>query len=337
MKISVIGAGSWGSALAELASRCGHEVMLWAHDPRVADEIAGTRSNPFYLPGVEFSPLVRVTSNIAEAARFSETLMMVTPSHHYRDVLSALSEAIPGRVRVVSATKGIENETLKRMSEVSAEILRERLDAFATLGGPTFALEISRGDPSAAVLASHSEEFAAEIQERLSHRTFRLYRSDDVTGVEIGGSLKNVIAIAAGVIEGIGLGSNTMAALVTRGLHEIRRLGVAAGARPETFAGLAGMGDLVLTCTGSLSRNRRVGVQLGQGKHLEEILAETRLVAEGVRTCKSAKELAERIGIDMPITFEMYRLLYEQETPRNAIQRLMTRALKSETEPIPAR
>lgn len=337
MKISVIGAGSWGSALAELASRCGHEVMLWAHDPKVAEAIAETRSNPFYLPAAQFSPLVRVTNQISEAARFSDTFLMVTPSHHYRRVLGEINDLLTAPVRVISAVKGIENESLERMSEVSIDVLGENLAAFATLGGPTFALEISRGDPSAAVIASSSEEFAAELQERLSHRTFRLYRSDDVVGVEIAGSLKNVIAIAAGVVEGVGLGSNTMAALVTRGLTEIRRLGVGLGGKPETFAGLAGMGDLVLTCTGSLSRNRTVGVRLGQGKHLEEVLAETRLVAEGVKTCRSAKELAEKHGIDMPITLEMYRLLYEQETPRNAIQRLMTRALKSEAEQTPPR
>lgn len=331
-KISVIGAGSWGSALTELASRCGHEVMLWAHDPRVAEAIASTRSNPVYLPAAQFSPLVKVTNSLAEAAKFSDTVLMVTPSHHYREVLHEMSPLFSGPVRVLSATKGIENESLQRMSEVTADVLGRQLAAFATLGGPTFALEISRGDPSAAVIASHDEQFAAELQEKLSHRSFRCYRTIDVVGVEIAGSLKNVIAIAAGVIEGIGLGSNTMAALVTRGLTEIRRLGVALGASPDTFAGLAGMGDLVLTCTGALSRNRRVGVRLGQGKHLEEVLAETRLVAEGVRTCKSATELAQKLGIDMPITFEMYRLLYESETPRNAIQRLMTRALRSETD-----
>ena len=338
MKISVIGAGSWGSALAELASRCGHEVMLWAHDPRVAEAIAETRSNPFYLPAAQFSPLVRVTNSLSEAARFSDTVLMVTPSHHYRDVLGTMAESgLPDQVRVISATKGIENETLSRISEITANVLGDRLTAFATLGGPTFALEVSRGDPTAAVVASSDEEFARELQEKISSHSFRAYRTDDVVGVEIAGSLKNVIAIAAGVIEGIGFGSNTMAALVTRGLHEVRRLGLALGGRVDTFAGLAGMGDLVLTCTGALSRNRRVGVRLGQGKHLEEVLAETRLVAEGVRTCKSAKELAEQHQIEMPITLEMYRLLYEQETPRNAIQRLMARALKSETEPVTQR
>ncbi len=332
MRISVIGAGSWGSALAELASRCGHEVSLWAHDPKVAEAILQTRSNPFYLPGVEFSPRVRVTNSIEEAAVFCDLIMMVTPSHCYRDVLSQLEPHLHGGVRVISATKGIENETLLRISQITAEVLGEKTGAFATLSGPTFALELSRQDPTAAVIASTSEAFATEMQKALSHRFFRLYRSDDVTGVEFGGSLKNVIAIASGVIEGIGFGSNTTAALITRGLHEIRRLGIALGGRPETFAGLAGLGDLVLTCTGALSRNRAVGIDLGQGKSLEQILARTRTVAEGVKTSRSAHHLAESHGIEMPIIGEMYRVLYDHESPRDAINRLMTRALKSEVE-----
>jgi glycerol-3-phosphate dehydrogenase (NAD(P)+) len=330
VKISVIGAGSFGSALAELATRCNHEVMLWAHDPRVADAIAETRSNPYYLPGAQFGPLVHVTNSVAEAARFSDTILMVTPSHHYRAVLSSLKGHLPGPVSVISGTKGIENETLLRMSEVTGDVLGDGLKAFAALSGPTFALEISRGDPTAAVVASDDAGFAARVQSDFSCRTFRAYRSDDVVGVELGGSLKNIIAIAAGVIEGISYGYNTTAALITRGLHEIRKLSVALGGKSETLAGLAGIGDLVLTCTGSLSRNRSVGVELGHGKNLEQILAETRRVAEGVKTCRSANDLALKLGVEMPITAEMYRVLYEQESPRNAIQRLMSRALKAE-------
>jgi glycerol-3-phosphate dehydrogenase (NAD(P)+) len=332
LKITIIGAGSWGSALAEMAGRTNHEVMLWAHDPRVAEAIAESRSNPFYLPAAQFSPLVKVTNSLSEAGSFSDLVLMVTPSHHFREVLGKLKPHLPPNVRVISATKGIENESLLRISEITREVLGEDLKAFASLGGPTFALEVSRGDPSAAVLASDDDEFAKEVQQRLSCQLFRLYRTDDVVGVEIAAALKNVVAIAAGVIEGIGLGSNTMAALVTRGLHEMSRLGLALGGRAETFAGLGGMGDLVLTCTGSLSRNRSVGIQLGQGKSLEEILEKTRTVAEGVKTCRSATELARKNGIEMPITFEMYRVLYENETPRNAIQRLMGRALKRERE-----
>lgn len=332
MKITVIGAGSWGSALAELAARCGLEVMLWAHDPKIAFAIAETRSNPVYLPMAKFPDSLRVTNSLEEAARFSDTVLMVTPSHHYRTVMSELVPSLPESVRVISATKGIENETLLRISEITSELLGRRLTAFASLAGPTFAAEVSRGDPTAGVIASSDDAFAAELQEKLSNLAFRWYRTDDVVGVELAAALKNVIAIAAGVLEGLGLGTNTMAALVTRGLHEIRRLGLAFGGTPETFAGLAGMGDLVLTCTGSLSRNRAVGVQLGQGKVLQEILQGTRTVAEGVKTCRSAHELARKNGIDMPIIFEMHRLLYEDETPRTAINRLMGRSLKKERE-----
>lgn len=330
MKVTVIGAGSWGSALAELAGRCGHEVLLWAHDPRVAEAIQQSRTNPVYLPAAEFPATIRVTSSLPEAAKFSDTLLMVTPSHHFRDVLGGLAPHLSPSVRILSGTKGIENDSLQRISEISRDVLGPRLGALAVLSGPTFALEVSRRDPTAAVVASLDDGFAAEVQNAFSCGTFRLYRSDDVIGVELGGSLKNVIAIAAGVVEGLGLGTNTLAALVTRGLHEIRRLGVALGGRPETFAGLAGMGDLVLTCTGALSRNRSVGVWLGRGKPLAEILGETRLVAEGVKTCRSARDLARRQRVEMPITEAMFQVLYENDSPRKAIQRLMSRELRSE-------
>ncbi len=329
MRISIIGGGSFGTAMAVVASRCGNEVMLWAHDPRVAEAL-GAGANSFYLPSIALPDSIRPTNDLAAAASFGEVLLMVVPSHHYRTVLTELAPHAGPRVRVISGTKGIENETLERMSEITRTVLGDRLAAFATLSGPTFALETARGDPTAAVIASDNEELAHEFQKAMSSSTFRLYDTRDVVGVELAGSLKNVIAIAAGAVEGLGLGSNTNAALVTRGLHEITRLGMALGGKLETFAGLAGMGDLVLTCTGSLSRNRSVGVALGRGKQLDEILSETRLVAEGVKTSKSVKELAERHHIEMPITTEMYRVLYEKESPRNAIQRLMLRSLKAE-------
>ena len=330
MKISIIGAGSFGTALAIIAERCGHEVLVWAHDPRVADVINASHENPGYLPAMTLGPKITATGDLRRAATFSDTIIMVVPSHHYRTVLSDLAGSLGGPIRVVSATKGIENETLERMAIVTAGVLGDGLRDYASLSGPTFALETARGDPTTAVIASTNPDFADEVQRLLSCGTFRLYTSDDVVGVELSGSLKNVIAIAAGVVEGMKLGSNTNAALVTRGLHEIRRLGMAMGGRLETFAGLAGMGDLVLTCTGSLSRNRRVGIALGEGKRLDQILDESRFVAEGVRTSKSARDLAERLGIEMPITSEMYRVLYEGESPPNAIRRLMTRSLKSE-------
>ena len=330
MKISVIGAGSFGTAMAVVAARAGNDVLLWAHDPKVALTLARDRRNAVYLPKIELDPGIRFTNSVAEAAEFSDLVFMVVPSHHYRRVLGEIGQHLHGPVDVISGTKGIENETLERMSEISASVLGERLRAFSVLSGPTFAIETARGDPTAAVVASRDAAFAERVQKTLSSASFRLYHSTDVVGVELAGSLKNVIAIAAGVLEGLGLGSNTNAALVTRGLHEISRLGVALGGKPETFAGLAGMGDLVLTCTGSLSRNRSVGVALGKGKKIAEILAETRLVAEGVRTSKSARALAAKHGIEMPITLEMSRVLYEDESASAAIQRLMSRSLKAE-------
>jgi len=330
LKLSVIGAGSFGTAMAVVAARNNNEVVLWAHDPKVAESIRETHTNPFYLPNVEVPANVRPTCDLREAATFSDAIFMIVPSHHFRNVLLQLKPLLPAPVTVVSGTKGIENETLARMSEISSSVLGDRLASFSVLSGPTFAVESAKGFPTAAVIASANVETAQRIQQVLSSPTFRMYHSDDVTGVELAGSLKNVIAIAAGVLEGLGLGYNTTAALITRGLHEITRLGTGLGGRPETFAGLAGMGDLVLTCTGALSRNRSLGVALGRGRTLQEILSETREVAEGVRTSKSAKELAERHGIEMPITTEMVRVLYEGESPRDALQRLMTRSLKAE-------
>ncbi|MGZ4777715.1 MAG: NAD(P)H-dependent glycerol-3-phosphate dehydrogenase [Thermoanaerobaculia bacterium] len=331
MKISVIGAGSFGTAMALVAERCGNDVMLWAHDAKVADAIQTSRTNPFYLAGVPIPDEVWVTNDLEEAASFSDTLFMVVPSHYYRDVLTKARKHLRSPVTIISGTKGIENETLQRMSEISAVVLGDQLKAFGALSGPTFAIETARGDPTAAVIASSDADYALAIQRALSCGTFRLYHSADVVGVELAGSLKNVIAIAAGVLEGMGLGNNTTAALITRGLHEITRLSVALGGKLETMAGLAGMGDLVLTCTGSLSRNRTVGVALGKGKKLPEILGEMRAVAEGVKTSRSAKELSLRHGIEMPIATEMYQVLYENLSPREAIQRLMSRSLKAES------
>ena len=330
MRISVIGAGSFGTAMAISAARAGNDVVLWAHDPDVAATIRDTGANPDYLAGMPLSERIHATNDLAEAATFADTIFMVVPSHHYREVLTSLREHLSGRVKVISGTKGIENESLERMSQVTAHVLGEQLAAFAVLSGPTFALETARADPTAAVIASPDAEFAQEVQQVMSSPTFRLYHSSDVVGVELAGSLKNVIAIAAGVLEGMGLGSNTTAALITRGLHEMTRLGLALGGRLETFAGLAGMGDLVLTCTGALSRNRTVGVLLGKGKRLDEILAESKFVAEGIKTSKSARQLSERHQIEMPIATEMCRVLYDSHSPREALQRLMTRTLKAE-------
>lgn len=330
MKISVIGAGAFGTAMAIAAARANNDVLLWAHDPEVAQRITETGFNDDYLRSAPLGERVRTTSDLAEAAEHSDTLFMVVPSHHYREVLTNLRGSIRGRVRVISGTKGIENDSLDRMSDVSSQVLGSHLAAFAVLSGPTFAIETARGIPTAAVIASRVTTFAQEVQQVMSSPTFRLYHSDDVIGVELAGSLKNVIAIAAGALEGLGLGANTNAALITRGLREITRLGIALGGRLETFAGLAGMGDLVLTCTGALSRNRTVGVQLGQGRTLEEILRDAKFVAEGVKTAKSAQQLVEQHSIEMPIMTQMHGVLYEGESPREGIQRLMTRSLKAE-------
>ena len=330
MKIGIIGAGSFGTAMALVAERCGNEVMLWAHDARIAEAIKSSRTNPVYLPSMTLPDEIWITNDLEEAATFSDTIFMVVPSHHYRDVLTRIRGHLQKPVTIISGTKGIENETQERMSEISHHVLDGLLEAFAVLSGPTFALETARGDPTAAVIASADIDCAQAIQQSMSCGTFRLYHSMDVVGVELAGSLKNVIAIAAGVLEGLGLGSNTTAALITRGLHEITRLSIALGGRMETMAGLAGMGDLVLTCTGSLSRNRAVGVALGKGKKLPEILGEMRAVAEGVKTSRSAMQLSKRHDIEMPIATEMYQVLYENESPRAALQRLMSRSLKAE-------
>ena len=330
MKISIIGAGSFGTAMATAAARAGNDVVLWAHDPDVAATIRDTGANADYLATIALSDRIRATSDLEEAASFSDTMFMVVPSHHYREVLTNLRAHLRGATKVISGTKGIENESLERMSQVTAHVLGDQLAAFAVLSGPTFALETARGDPTAAVIASKNDAFALEVQQVMSSPTLRLYHSNDIVGVELAGSLKNVIAIAAGVLEGMGLGSNTTAALITRGLHEMTRLGLALGGRLETFAGLAGMGDLVLTCTGALSRNRTVGVLLGKGRTLEQILSESKFVAEGIKTSKSARALSERHEIEMPIATEMCRVLYDGESPREGLQRLMTRTLKAE-------
>lgn len=330
MKIAVIGAGSWGTALAVLAQRCGHDVALWAHDPEVAETIRARHENSVYLAGVPIADSIAPTADLAAAVDGSDVVLMATPSHHFRSVLQQIAGVSDGRLRLISSSKGIENDTLLRMSEISAAILGDRLAAFGVISGPSFALEVAKGHPTAAVFAAADTRWSEQMQAALSCASFRLYRNEDVTGVEVAGAMKNVIAIAAGVVEGTGLGANTMAALVTRGLSEIRRLGVAVGGRAETFAGLAGMGDLILTCTGALSRNRSLGVRLGKGESLESILESTRTVAEGVKTTRSARDLAKRVGIEMPITREMYGLLYEHVPPADAIRRLMSRTLKLE-------
>jgi len=293
------------------------------------------RANPDYLPGVELPPGLEPTSD-AEALADSDLVVAVPPSHGFREVLRNFLSLLPdGRpLSLISATKGIEPETLARMSQVTAEEGRAagREIRYAVLSGPTFAAELARSVPSAAVIAAEDDAFATEVRECLSTPLLRLYSSDDVVGVELGATTKNVIAIAAGALSGLGLGHNTLAALITRGLHEITRLGIAYGGQPRTFAGLAGLGDLVLTCTGGLSRNRKIGLDLAAGRSPEDIMGETHMVAEGIRNSVAIASLAAQRGVEMPITQQMVAVLHHGKDPRKAVEQLMTRELKSETE-----
>jgi len=341
-RIGVLGAGSWGTALAvHLAGVGGHAVSLWARHPELARRMAAERENRDYLPGIEIPRQVEPTADMAALAG-SDVVLLVVPSHGFRAVLRQFLATPPAAVTaagehplvLVSATKGIESDTLARMSQVAAEETAGsgRRLRFAALAGPSFAHELARNVPSAVVIASEDAALATEIRQALSTPTMRLYSSADVVGVELGGATKNVIAIAAGTVSGLGLGDNTLAALITRGLHEITRLGVACGGQPRTFAGLAGLGDLVLTCTGALSRNRRTGIELAAGKKLAEITAETQMVAEGIRNSAAIARLAARHGVEMPITEQMVAVIYQGKDPRRAVDELMTRGLKAEAE-----
>ena len=329
-RIAVIGAGAWGTALSIVFARGGrHQVQLWAFEREVRESIESTRSNNLFLPGCKVPEAVQVTNNLHDALSGAETILTVMPSHHARRLYEQMRGSLSGEVVVVSATKGIENGTYKRMTEVAADAAG--VSRVAALSGPTFAKEVARGDPTALTVASTDANVSATIQREFSDPMFRIYTNDDVVGVELGGSLKNVIAIAAGVVEGLGFGHNTAAALITRGLAEITRLAVACGARPQTLSGLAGMGDLVLTCTGGLSRNRTVGVELGRGHKLSDIMAGMHgMVAEGVLTTDAALGLAARHGIEMPITEQIHALLHEERSPKDAIRELMSRPGREE-------
>lgn len=334
-RLGILGAGSWGTALAVQFSNSGHDVALWVRNPETAAKLRDEGTNDDYLPDVELPPSLKITSKL-EDLHGADDVLVVVPSHGFREVVRRFLKSLPRdqAVTLVSATKGVETETCARMSQVCFEeaINADRDVQFAVLSGPTFAAELARGLPSLGVLASEDEELAARVQEDLSSPTYRLYSSADVVGVEIGGATKNVIAIAAGAVAGLGLGHNTMAALITRGLHEITRLGLACGGQARTFSGLAGLGDLVLTCTGGLSRNRRTGYELARGKTLEEITGGTNMVAEGIRNALSISRLAEQKGVEMPIIEQMVAVLYEGKEPREAIRPLMTRELKSESD-----
>jgi glycerol-3-phosphate dehydrogenase (NAD(P)+) len=330
LKVGVVGAGSWGTALAALLSRRGHAVTLWSFEPEVVESINDAHENP-YLAGVALPESLVGTSDLADTVRGAELVLSVSPSQFVRSVMSDAGAAIPEGALLVSASKGIELHSLKRMDEVLAEVVPTPvMERFAVVSGPSFAAEVAVEVPTAVVVGGRTEAVAAEVQAAFQTEYFRVYTNTDVVGVELGGALKNVIALAAGVTAGLGLGHNTMAALITRGLAEIRRLGVAMGAQTATFSGLAGMGDLVLTCTGSLSRNRTVGYRLGQGETLDDILADMTAVAEGVKTAEAVYELARRHGVEMPISEQVYRIVHEGKSPSQALRTLMLRDPKPE-------
>jgi glycerol-3-phosphate dehydrogenase (NAD(P)+) len=328
-RFAVLGAGSWGTALAVHLARIGHDVGLWARDEALVDGLRHARVNERYLPDTRLPDSVRPTSDVAAAVSSAGLVVVAVPSHGFRSTVQQAVPWLAPNAILISTAKGLESGTLARMSQVLAEETGHALP-IVVLSGPSFALEVARGLPTAILAASTDQKAAVAVQDRFRGPAFRLYASDDVTGVEIGGALKNVIAIAAGVVDGTGLGHNAMAALITRGLAEISRLACAAGGRKDTLAGLSGLGDLVLTCTGELSRNRHVGIELGRGRPLQEILAGMHMVAEGVRTTSAALALGARYGIELPITAQMAAVLEGRRTPREALESLMVRPQKQE-------
>ena len=329
--VSVLGAGSWGTALAVHLGRLGHDVSLWARDRALVEEMAVRRANTEYLPDIRLPDSVSVTHALAEALRAAEIVVSAIPSHGCRGVIHAAAPLLAANAVIVSATKGLEAGSLRRMSEVIAEEAGSTHPVVA-LSGPSFALEVARQLPTAILAASHDAAAIALVQQEFRGPSFRLYGSDDVAGVEIGAAMKNIIAIAAGVVEGLGLGHNALAALITRGLAELTRLACAGGGRRETLAGLSGLGDLVLTCTGNLSRNRHVGLELARGRSLSEILAGMKMVAEGVVTTGAALALGERYGVELPITTQMAEVLNGRTDVRTAIEVLMLRRQRAEAE-----
>ena len=328
MNCAVVGAGAWGTALANVLAANGHDVALWAREPDVVDSVTSTRENRRFLPGVCIGDRVRATGDIAAALDGTELITYVAPSHALRDVASSGARAVRRDAALVVASKGIERGSLAIMSDVVAEAVPGH--SVVALSGPSFAAEVAAGQPTAVVAASTNADAAALVQRALSSDVFRVYTHDDVIGVELGGALKNVMAVATGIAEGLGLGFNSRAALITRGLAEMTRLGMSLGASQATFAGLAGLGDLVLTCTGALSRNRALGIELGQGRTLEQALEGKDTIAEGVLNTISARALAEREGVDMPIVQAVHRTLFEAQPARLAISELMRRELRAE-------
>lgn len=336
-RIAILGSGSWGTALSVVLSRARkqHDISLWARNAALAETLRSQRENSVYLPGIPIPVAIRVTPEMQEALKGANVVIGAVPSVHARKIYSQGLPCFTRDMIFVSTTKGLEPATHLRMSKVLAQVLGQEGAAapsqrVAVLSGPSFAAEAARGEPTAVVLAAQEVGLAGQLQEELSGPTLRMYTNDDVLGVELAGAMKNVMAIAAGACQGLGLGSNPLAALITRGLAEMTRLAVALGARAETLSGLAGLGDLVLTCTGALSRNRHVGIELGKGRRLPEILAQMRMVAEGVETAAPLLALAREHGIEMPITEQVDAILHRGKAPKDAIREIMDRPLKRE-------
>jgi len=330
--ISIIGAGSWGTAIAVLLAKKGCKVKQWVRRPELCDQIRETKENITYLPGVVLPSNIEISSDLEYCCKQSEVLVIATPSHAVRETVNGIKPYISSNQIVVSIAKGIENETLMRMSQIIEEILPE--NKAAVLSGPCHAEEVARDIPTAIVSSARERKVAEYIQDVFMTPKFRVYTNPDMIGVELGGALKNIIALGAGVIDGLGFGDNTKAALMTRGIVEISRLGESLGAKPLTFAGLSGIGDLIVTCTSMHSRNRRAGIAIGQGKSLEEVLGGTSMVVEGIRTTKSAYDLATKMNVEMPITQEIYNLLYNKAEVKNAVINLMMRAKTHESEDV---
>lgn len=330
-RLAIIGAGSWGTALSIVLAPRFTEVRLWAFEPDLANRMQRTRENDLYLPGFRVPENIIITNELPVALEGANLVLGVMPSHLVRSMYGQMLAHLAPGVLIVSATKGLETETLLRPSKIIHEVISQRFPPrIAVLSGPSFAREVAALNPTAIVISAEDESLARCVQTELSGPNFRLYTSLDPVGVEIGGAIKNVVAIGAGVLEGMGLGHNPLAALITRGLAEMTRLAVALGAQAKTLGGLAGLGDLVLTCTGELSRNRTVGTELARGRKLDEIVTSMRMVAEGIKTTTAARELARRCSVEMPITEQMYQMLYHGLNPREAIRRLMERSLRGE-------
>lgn len=331
IKIGVVGAGSWGTALANLLAFKGYDIDLWVFETEIRDQILESHENTVFLPDITLSSNLHPSNDIAEVVSAKDMVLVVVPSHVVRETTMKMADYLAKDSIIVSASKGIENKSHLTMTGLMQETLVEiPPHHLAVLSGPSFAREVAANLPTVVTVACKDTEVATRVQQVMATPYFRVYTSNDVTGVELGGSLKNVIAIAAGVIDGLELGLNTRAALITRGMTEIRRLGLKMGANPRTFTGLAGFGDLILTCTGFLSRNHTVGKKIGQGEKVNDILGQMRMVAEGVKTAKSVYNLSRKLGVEMPISHETYRILYEDLSPKEAVIRLMTRDLKQE-------